>query len=442
MNCLDTSANPRISDLLETLREMSHVTRAEDLVRSLSRSLHRWVHNDALLAVSRRNLPEGQYKITRRVRYTKDGPVSSTTNPWKDWDRLPTYSGGFIGEMIARDTPEVIHDLDLRDDPVLGDEYAEFNSCVAIPLFDAGESLNWNIGFRNDPQGFSLEDLELTMMIVNLVGRTTLNLMNAQTIERLHYQLRNELEKIASIQRALLPAKLPDIPGLDIAASYQPCELAGGDYYDFTPLDRDPITGQPNPDGRWGVIIADVSGHGASAAVVMAMMQAIVHAYPDYERVCADRLLAHLNEQFVRKHLDHNFVTAFCADYDPKARLLQYACAGHYPPRIKKPGHGSPVTPLPIHSGLPLGIDDDSCVQQESITLEPGDTLVLFTDGIIESFNHRREMFGTEGLDAAMHSCSGEPKCIIESISRALAEHEGGIKPADDQTIVAVKVRG
>ena len=441
MNCLDTRSNPRIADLLETMREMSLVTRAEDLVKSLSRSLHRWVQNDALIAVSRRGLAHGEYKITRRVRYTNDGPVSSTMNPWKEWDRLPTYKGGFIGEILAGDVPEVIHDLDLRGDPVLGDEYCGFQSCVAIPLFDAGESLNWNIGFRRDPQGFTVDDLELTMMISNLVGRTTINLISTQTVERLHGQLKNELEKVASIQRALLPEELPEIPGLDIAASYRPCELAGGDYYDFTPLDRDPLTGEPIADSRWGVIIADVSGHGASAAVIMAMMQAIVHAYPEYGPVHADHLLAHLNEQFVRKNLDHNFVTAFCADYDPKSHVLQYACAGHYPPRIKKPGEGSPVRAIPLHSGLPLGISDDSCVQRESLVLEPGDTLVLFTDGIIESFNREREMFGTGGLDAAIYECSGEPSCIIESITQALKIHEGGMPPADDQTIVAIKVR-
>jgi len=441
MNCLDTRSNPRIADLLETLREMSLVTRAEDLVKSLSRSLHRWVHNDALIAVSRRGLGDGEYKITRRVRYTSDGPVSSTLNPWKEWDRLPTYRGGFIGELLARDVPEVIHDLDLRDDPVLGDEYGEFQSCVALPLFDSGESLNWNIGFRRDAQGFTLDDLELTMVISNLVGRTTINLINAQKVERLHQQLSHELEKVASIQRALLPEQLPDIPGLDIAASYLPCELAGGDYYDFTPLDRDPLTGEPIRDGRWGVIIADVSGHGASAAVIMAMMQAIVHAYPEYEQAHSDHLLAHLNEQFVRKNLDHNFVTAFCAGYDPKTHVLKYACAGHYPPRIKKPGEGSEVRPIAVHSGLPLGISDDSCVQQESLVLEQGDTLVLFTDGIIESFSREREMFGTAGLDAAIYACSGDPNCIIDSITRALKDHEGGRRPADDQTIVAIKVR-
>jgi len=439
MYCLDTNSNPRIAELVETLREMSRISEPEELLGPLSRSLHRWLRADALIAVSRRHLAPRQYKITRRVRYTDEGPVASTTNPWAEWHRLPTHQGGFVADVLDANVPEVIHDLDLREDPVLGEEYAACKSCVAIPVYDNGESPNWTFNFKHDPRGFTVDDLEIIMLLSNLVGRATKNLIAVREVHQLHDQVREELERVASIQRSLLPSEIPDIPGLSISTYYRPCELAGGDYYDFTPLDG--LTrGEPDPNGRWGFIIADVSGHGASAAVVMAMMQAIVHAYPDFEHVRADRLLHHLNTQLVRKKLDHSFVTAFAAGYEPAERMLRYACAGHYPPRIKKPGAGSPVTPLPVRAALPLAIADAFEIESQSIRLEPGDTLVMFTDGVIESFNANREMFGMEGLDAAIHQCTGEPGCIIESVTKALAEHEGGMRAADDQTIVAIRV--
>ncbi len=439
MHCFDTKMNPRIAGLLATLRDMSRVSKPEDLAKALSTSLHRWVRNDALLAISQRNLPDGQYKITRRIRYTQDGPVSTSNNPWKEWETIPAHSGGFVGDILNSGEPEVIHNLDLRNDPILGDDFAEFGSCVAIPLFDNGNALNWNIGFRHDATGFTVEDLELTMMLGNLVGRTTLNLLSTQALEKLHGEVQSEIEKIAAIQCSLLPNEIPDIAGLKIATSYKPCALACGDYYEFTPLDR-LADGKANPNGRWGFVIADVSGHGASAAVIMAMMQAIVHAYPDLEEVHAHELLIHLNNQLVQKRLDHQFVTAFCAAYCPTERCLTYACAGHYPPRIKKPGVGNLVAPLPVKAGLPLGITDDFELEQQTVQLEPGDTLVLYTDGIIESFNSQREMFGIEQLDDAMECCSGDPDCIVQSINQALLKHEGGERPTDDQTIVAIRV--
>ncbi len=439
MYCLDTNTNPRIAELIDLLRETSRATRPEQLMAPMGKAVRRWVDSDLLISASRRGLSNGQYKITRMVDFTDPEAENADINPWRDWDSLPTHIGGFIGDVMSKDVPEVIHDLNLIGDPILGDALDDLYSCVAIPVFDEGEAINWAFNFRKDPRGFTADDLELMMSLLNIFGRATKNLIVAREVERLANRVKGELQKVADIQKALLPQSIPDIPGLSISTYYRPCELAGGDYYDFTALDLDE-QGQPTPDSRWGIIIADVSGHGASAAVIVAMMQAIVHAYPEHGRACPNDLLEHLNAQLVRKRLDHSFVTAFCGSFDPKDRSFTYACAGHYPPRLKKPGGGNVVTSLPVESGIPLGITDQCGATVHCIKLEPGDTLVLFTDGINESFNRQNEMFGLEKLDETMHRCSGEPSCVISSVTKALEIHEGGMRPTDDQTIVALQL--
>jgi sigma-B regulation protein RsbU (phosphoserine phosphatase) len=222
-------------------------------------------------------------------------------------------------------------------------------------------------------------------------------------------------------------------------ASYQPCELAGGDYYDFTKLAGadhfdDPL--QP-----WGIIMADVAGHGARAAVVMAILQTLTQSIPESRMDNPSDVLLGLNEQLLRKGIERTFVTAVCMSYDPRDRTVQVASAGHPAPRLKKPGEGSPVTAIPVEPCYPLGIDNAIKPATTKVQLAVEDTVVLFTDGITESFNRNRSMFGLSGLDKAIEGCSGEPDCIIDSIHRALAVHEFGRRPSDDQTILAFKVR-
>src|SRR5205807_7076210 len=131
--------------------------------------------------------------------------------------------------------------------------------------------------------------------------------------------LDRELKVVGDIQRSLLPAELPRVATLDLAAHYQPAQRAGGDYYDFFPL----------PDGQWGVFIADVSGHGTPAAVLMAVTHCIAHTHPGPPLPPA-RVLEYLNHHLSTRYtnLNGDFVTAFYGIYDSSSRGLTYASAG------------------------------------------------------------------------------------------------------------------
>jgi sigma-B regulation protein RsbU (phosphoserine phosphatase) len=420
--------NNRIALAIDTVRAISRTRTPQDVNHHISDRFRRLANYDGFITLSCRNLPSGAYKITRfTIDPQADAQRIEASNPWRDWDKLPMYRGGFLGDLIATGYPEVIHRLDIIEDPVLGGQLREFGSCLAVPLYDEGEPLNWAIFLRRDPEGMSIEMLEQSIMTSNLVGRATRNLVMAEEVRRLNEQLQMQLQRVAEIQQSLLPERLPKIKGAKVAASYLTADDAGGDYYDFLPL----------PNDRWGVSIADVSGHGVGAGTIMAMMHTLLHAAAPDLLAEPDALLGYLNNQLAAKRLEGQFVTAFYGVYDPATGDLRYARAGHPPPRRKLVDGG--VVALNGDGTAPLGIVPDLAAPVSETHLDPGETLVLYTDGIIEAFNRQNVMFGLEGLDGAISSCSGAPQCLIDSAHEALHKHTGTMTRDDDQTIVAMQ---
>ena len=157
-----------------------------------------------------------------------------------------------------------------------------------------------------------------------------------------------------------MPAVIPDIPGLDIDVSYQMFDQAGGDMYALRPLRRltPGAVGEASCDreGPWGILVADVSGHGPAAAVLMAMMQSIIETYP-HEPAGPAEVLEYANRHLCRKRIESRFVTAFFAIYDPATRRCTYTRAGHNPPVWMRPnGNGWDMARLDAKGGMPLGI--------------------------------------------------------------------------------------
>lgn len=438
---IDTSNSQRLAILMEMLEDVSRASSPQAAVQAFASRFWRIRRADKLLAVSVRNMPEGQYKITRRTRVVlRDGEYtqeSVNVNPWSQWHELPSHSGGFIGEVIAGGVPRLFHNLDLADDPVIGAETVGMGSCVAVPSFDRGETLNWTFQFRREPDFYTLEALEDALLTGNLFGSITRSLVALEENRRLTERLHRQFDEVARVQQSLLPKQLPKIPGIRFATSYLTSEQAGGDYYDFFDL----------PGGRLGIVIADVSGHGPGAATVMAMLHAMIHAYPgDPDSISPAGVVRFANTRLVEASLDGSFVTAFVGLFDPKTLELRYCNAGHPPPRIKDRDSGV-VRALEGESTFPLGIMNDMQTPESTVQLRRGQTLVLYTDGIPESRPPERPgvlaprpMFAEEGIDRALTKCTGHAECVVDSIHTALYEHTGERTRADDQTLVVMEL--
>jgi sigma-B regulation protein RsbU (phosphoserine phosphatase) len=419
------NAPARLEFIVETMREMSRLTDPQTVVQTYGRRMRQILPTDMTLSLSRRDLEYPKYRITRSPRL---GP---NMNPWTMRDRLQVYEGGLLAQLIYSDTPQILNDP-LIDESDPAREYLEgHRSICAVPLFDQGVSLNMVVLMRKDAGAFRPERLPEQVWMSNLFGRSTQNLVLSTRLKEAYDNIDAELKVVADIQRSLLPSELPDIPTLDLASYYQTSRRAGGDYYDFFPL----------PDGQWGILIADVSGHGTPAAVMMAITHSIAHTH-DGPPTPPSALLTFLNEQLsVRYAGNGNFVTAFYGIYDPPTRSMTYACAGHNPPRVKRCSTGELLC-LDGSRSLPLGIMEDEAYCDVSVDLVSGDFVVFYTDGITEARSPAtHELFGTERLDRVVATCPSAASALIDSVLEEVERFTRNAPPTDDRTILIARVK-
>ncbi len=414
----------KLAQIVELVQEMSRQTDPQEMVRSYGERVRLLLPSDRRISLSRRGLTAPKYRITRSTTWAEN------INPWKDKDRLPLFEGGLIAKLIYADEPQIMDNLDVSEDDPAAEYLAGHRSLMAIPMFDQGVALNMVILLRKEPAAFPKEELPQLVWLSNLFGRATSNLVLSDELQRAYQALDRELKAVGEIQRSLLPALLPKIPTLDLATHYQPSQRAGGDYYDFFPL----------PAGKWGIFIADVSGHGSPAAVLMAVTHCIAHTHPGPPQPPA-KILDYLNRHLATLYTsqNENFITAFYGIYDPADRTLTYACAGHNPPRLKRCQDGT-LLALDRAGGFPLGITSegafDECVQQ----LQPGDQIIFYTDGITEASNPDGKLFGTDRLDNELENCSLQASALLDSVLRSVEDFANGHPPDDDRTLIVARI--
>ncbi|MFL5339658.1 MAG: PP2C family protein-serine/threonine phosphatase [Gemmataceae bacterium] len=414
----------RLALIVELVRDMSRQTDPQEMVRSYAEKVRVLLPSDGRVSLSRRGLMAPRYRVTRSTTWKDD------VNPWTEKARLPLFEGGLLAQLIYADVPHIIDHLDVRADDPAAEYLAGHRSLMAIPMFDQGVALNMVVLLRKKPASFSREELPELVWLSNLFGRATHNLVLSEEFQRANEALDREMKAVGEIQRSLLPPRIPKIPTLDLATHYQPSQRAGGDYYDFFPL----------PGGKWGIFIADVSGHGTPAAVLMAVTHCIAHTNPDQTQP-PGQVLRYLNHHLATLYTrqNGNFITAFYGIYDPATRTLTYACAGHNPPRLKRCQDGS-LLALDGAGGFPLGIMPeeayDECVQQ----LQPGDQIVFYTDGIVEASNPAGAPFGTGRLDHALENCSLQASALLASVLRSVEEFADGHPADDDRTLIVARV--
>lgn len=242
-------------------------------------------------------------------------------------------------------------------------------------------------------------------------------------------QLESELELSQIVQRALLPQQVPSIPKYDIAAFSRPAQIVTGDYFDFLHFE----------DGTHGFVVADVSGHGVSAGMLMSSLQTVFHTLTPETDSPVD-VLKRINKLYVHNISFSTFVTIFFARLDPLTRMLSYANAGHNPPLLHR--RSTEETSWLRPTGAAIGLVSDYPIRLESIELGEGDTLVLYTDGIIEALNPQgNEQFGYDRLLEVVHQNETVPANeLSQKIRQALNDFTQGAVLEDDVTIVVCKV--
>ena len=241
-------------------------------------------------------------------------------------------------------------------------------------------------------------------------------------------RLESELELSQIVQRALLPQRMPNIAGVELAAFSRPSEIIGGDYFDFFNY----------RDGAHGLVIADISGHGVSAGMLMSSLQAALRTMAPDTEVPAE-ILERINRFYIHNINFTTFITIFLARFDPETRILSYVNAGHNPPVVHRKQTGE------IHwltrTAPAIGLAEDFRPKTASVTLERGDSLLLYTDGLTEALNLKMEQFGHERLaELFVQSVNLTMPDIVQVVRQTVNEFSDRVPLVDDATLIALKI--
>jgi serine phosphatase RsbU (regulator of sigma subunit)/pSer/pThr/pTyr-binding forkhead associated (FHA) protein len=304
-------------------------------------------------------------------------------------------------------------------------------SVMCVPLCDAnGRGFGViQLDTQDRSKKFTQEDLKLLWGVANQAAIALDNArLHSEAVAR--ERLRRDLELAHRVQLSFLPAKLPQVAGYEFYAHYEPANEVGGDYYGFVPLLQD----------RLAVTLGDVAGKGVSAALLMAKLSSDARlsllTEPDLGRATA-----RLNDMLYEftSPLDR-FVTLAAAILDPARHAITLVNAGHLAPLIYRKDSGTLVEAVSKDkAGVPLGIMEGYTFDTGEVTLKPGDSLLLFTDGVLDAQDPAENQFKMTGvLRAVQDAASASPRALGERIVKAVQRHAANRPPYDDLTLVCL----
>lgn len=330
---------------------------------------------------------------------------------------------GIIGHVAL--TGEPIISPDVRNDPMYFNARSETRSEMVAPIITNEEVIGVFDLESDDLNAYSEDDLEVLMLLSSQVAIIIEKVMlHEQLVEK--KRLEGQLEVARQVQLELLPASDPILPGFDISAYNFPTEEVSGDYYDWVRIYEDQI----------GVVIADVAGKGVPAALLMAFLRASLRAatHIGYSPHISMSKVNYLLWESIERN---QFVTAFYGLLDATNKSLVYSNAGHNPPLLLDVDGRARFLE---QGGLPLGMFRDTRYYEYYLTFEPGQLLVLYTDGVTEAFNSQEEEFGRDRLAESFRTVQTlSAREMIEAVQRDVLQWTDGRGANDDATFFVIK---
>ena len=322
-----------------------------------------------------------------------------------------------------------VEKLDL-DSPALR-QMREAGVKLLVPLVSQGELIGLlNLGPRLSQQEYSADDRKL---LSDLATQTAPAVRVAQLVRQQQQEakererIEQELKVARLIQQTLLPKTLPELPGYEVAAYYQPAREVGGDFYDFLTLE----------DGRLGLVVGDVTDKGVPAALVMATTRTMLRAAAQ-RLLSPGEVLQRVNDVLVQDIPPNMFVTCLYAILDPGSGRLVYANAGHDLPYRRRAGRGGAAEELRAR-GMPLGLMPGMGYEEKEMVLEKGESVLFYSDGLVEAHDPRRDMFGFPRLQGLVGAQRSGGSSLISFLLAELARFTGeGWEQEDDITLVTL----
>jgi sigma-B regulation protein RsbU (phosphoserine phosphatase) len=330
---------------------------------------------------------------------------------------------GFIGSVAVSGEPLISHDV--LNNPIYVNARDQTRSEMVAPIIANDEVIGVFDLESDELNAYSDDDLDVLMLLASQVAIIIEKVMlHEQLIEK--KRLEGQLEVARQVQLELLPAHDPQLPGYDISAYNFPTEEVSGDYYDWVRIYDDQI----------GIVIADVSGKGIPAALLMAFLRASLRA-ATHVGYATNVSMSKVNYLLWESIERNQFVTAFYGLLDASNNTLSYSNAGHNPPLlINARGETRFIEP----GEQPLGMFKETRYHEYFLTFKPGDVLVLYTDGLTEARNAAEEEFGRDRLADAVKAAYRLPaKQLISSVERSVMDWTNGFGSNDDVTFFVIK---
>jgi len=333
---------------------------------------------------------------------------------------------GVVGAAVELKQAVLVPDV--TKDPRYIKLNPETRSELAVPLVYKDKVIGV-LDLEHTRRGFFTDDHKRT--VTTLAAQVAIAIENAQLYEQIARQekrLERDLAMARQLQFGLLPPTLPKLENLDIAAKFVPARAIGGDLYDFVSYSM----------SRTAIVVGDVSGKGAPAAIYAALVSGILRSHAPIEPGPAEMLSA-VNFSLGERRIEGQFVSLIYAVWDDRNRTLQVANSG-----LPRPiyCHDGKIEVIEA-TGLPLGLFDDADYDEFTFRAKSGDMFVFFSDGILDASNKAEELFGRERVgEIVAANSNASADAIVKLIFKAVAEHASGEEAFDDQTVVAIRVKG
>jgi serine phosphatase RsbU (regulator of sigma subunit) len=303
---------------------------------------------------------------------------------------------------------------------------------LVVPLVSQGELIGLlNLGPRLSQQEYSADDRKL---LSDLATQTAPAVRVAQLVRQQQQEaqererIEQELRVARLIQQTLLPKTLPELPGYDVAAYYQPAREVGGDFYDFVDLE----------DGRLGLVVGDVTDKGVPAALVMATTRTMLRAAAQ-RLFSPGEVLQRVNDVLVADIPPNMFVTCLYAVLDPESGHIVYANAGHDLPYRRRAGRNEGAEELRA-TGMPLGLMPGMAYEEKEIELGKGESVLFYSDGLVEAHDPHREMFGFPRLQGLVGTHRSGGSSLIGFLLSELTRFTGeDWEQEDDITLMTLE---
>ncbi len=298
-------------------------------------------------------------------------------------------------------------------------------SMMCVPMLDLqGEPVGAiNIDTQNPMMQFKNEDLEI---MVAVAGQAALSYESARLLQSFVDKQKqdSEMNIARNVQQALLPEALPDLPGYSFFTFYESAQAVGGDYYDVI----------PTRDGKYWLAFGDVAGKGVPASLVMSRMSSVVRSTSEFV-TDAGEAVSSINDHMCAKAVEGRFVTFVLTILDTENHTISVVNSGHMSPIFRK-ADGTIEEFDDDSIGLPIGVLEGYPFETRSRTLEPGETVVLFTDGVSEAMNHESELYGMDRLREFISKNSADVEELGKAIREDVRKHADGRPQNDDITLM------